>query len=280
MTCEACRSFLYAASSAELASPPDDVLRHLDGCGDCAALLGLREVTAAALAEAATGPPPRGGVVALEDRLRAALDAEAGSVAPPGPARRAARARWFAPGPAWAAAAMLLLALAGWTYLRVNGYVSPAGQMPADMARLIADVGHDAYLYARTTRPLELASSDPEEVERWFDGRIDTPLHLPHRAVPGCDLEGARLWHTVSRLAALVQYRPEDGGEPVTLFVVSADRLADRGGRRVDYAGRVYCIGKAFEHQVVAWQAGGSAYALVGHAGPDELLQLAAAFTP
>jgi anti-sigma factor RsiW len=142
------------------------------------------------------------------------------------------------------------------------------------MAHLIRDVGHDAFLWSRHEQTLEVETRDPAEVERWFASRLDFPVRVAGRAAGGYELEGVRLWHTLSRLAALVRYEGPEGRD-VTLFLVSGENLAPRGGEVVERGPHRYHVGGAFTYRVVAWKEDDVAYALVGQVDREELLRLA-----
>jgi anti-sigma factor RsiW len=153
------------------------------------------------------------------------------------------------------------------------GYFAPAGEVPAAMAHFIRDVGHDAFLQARQSRSYELVTGDPQAVNGWFDGKVDFPVRVPAN-LGDYAMCGVRLWHTVSRLSALVSYE-SPGGDQVSLFVISRANLANRSNRTVRRGRHLFHTGESFQYNVAAWQDGECAYALVSSLATDDLLAMA-----
>ncbi|MFQ5510686.1 MAG: hypothetical protein ACE5EO_02455 [Candidatus Krumholzibacteriia bacterium] len=274
MNCDQVSSQINEMSAAELRDMDPAWKGHIDSCPSCFRLFTLRKIASESLAASA------GKVNAGEDFRHRVLDALAREpvprAAPPGRGMFSWRAL-FEPRPAWAAVALLLVMVSGYNYLRTLGYFSPAGEVPADMARFIKDVGHDEYLYTKNKQTLELVSGNPEDIEGWFSTRLDFEVNVPERVSSGLEVEGARLWHTVSRLSALVHYRGPEG-QGVTLFAVSATNLSNTGGKTVRRGRREYHTGGSFRYNVVAWQEGRVAYALVSNIEREALLDIAADF--
>jgi anti-sigma factor RsiW len=270
MSCEEATRRIEEAAVSELREIERELGEHLASCPRCTLRLRLRRLAGEALE---SGSPRPEVDPAFERRVMAGIERENARTGRELSPRRGVGGL-LRPGPIWAAVALLLLLLAGYVYLRTLGYFLPTGEMPADMASLIDDVGHDSYLFAPGPQTLEVATSDPGQIERWFTSRLDFPVHVPDRLDGGFDLLGARLWHTVSRLAALVQYESSDGNR-VSLYLVSARNLADHGGRIVQRGDRSYRLGESFGYNVVAWREGGIAYGLTGLIPHERLVELA-----
>jgi anti-sigma factor RsiW len=186
---------------------------------------------------------------------------------------------FLSPSPAWAALAMVLVLVSGYNYLRTLGYFAPTGEVPIDMAGVVDDVSHDAYLYSRNQQTLEVLTDSPADVREWFSTRLNFPVDAPANLPGGYTMEGVRLWHTVSRLAALVSYETPDG-DWIMLFEVSAENVADHGGRMVYGAERHYHAGESYQYTAIAWQDGGVTYALVADLDPERLVEIADSFGP
>lgn len=268
MKCEQLHVELDEMSAQEIRQLDGAVKDHLDACPGCREHYELRIAATAAVRGAV-------GEVHASAELRQRVLAQLSDTREE-PRRASFWSRLFTPHPAWAAAAFAVLLVAGYTHMRTLGYFSPTGQAPADMARFIHDVGHDAFLYTRGQQSLELDTTDPVTAGAWFDDRVEFPVQVPG-SLASAHLEGVRLWHTVSRLSALVSYALPDGSH-VTLFMVSAKNLADSGGDEVAGASRTYRAGKSYEYNVVSWQEGEVAYALVGHLSTEELTAMADTF--
>ena len=275
MKCHDVRVLINEMSSDELRAPGQLVDGHIKGCASCRSTYRLRLIATESMAAKAAG------AVAGDDlkrRIFSALDRETGEAPAP-------KGRWafswrnlLRPHPAWAALATVLVLVSGYNYLRTMGYFSPSGEMPADMARFVADVGHDAFLQTRQPQTFELVTHDPRATRTWFADRLDFPVRAPAELPGGYTIGGVRLWHTVSRLSALVGYEGP-GTEPVSLFVISSANLADSSGQTVRQGNRTFHVGESFQFNVVAWQEGPCAYALVGLLSTDDLLAMAASFS-
>jgi anti-sigma factor RsiW len=276
MTCDQIKKLINEMSAGELRELEPAVKEHIESCKSCMKMFTLRKISSESVA-ASSQKVQAGG-----DFKRRLLDALDGEPAPPTSAGSRRPFSWgvlLRPSPVWAAAALVLVLISGYNYLRTLGYFAPAGEMPATMGRFVDDVGHDAYLYSLQRQTFELVTQSPEDVRAWFSSRLDFAVQVPGDLSGGYTMQGIRLWHTVSRLSALVHYTDsQDRG--VTLFVISASNLADHGGRPVERAGRNYHLGESFQYNAVAWQAQGTAYALVAQIPPEELLDIADSFSP
>jgi anti-sigma factor RsiW len=279
MNCETVQQLLNEMTASDLADLDHTVRAHTQKCETCGHVLRLRTLTSESLAST------RDRVQASPEFRRSLLDAidrEAASLATARTAEpRKKPSFWqflFRPSPVWAAAALVLVLVSGFNYMRTMGYLLPAGETPADMAVFVHDVGHDAFLYARHSQTLEIETGDPAAVRDWFAPRLDFPVNAPAALPGGYSMQGARLWHTVARLSAFVSYTSADG-DKISLFVISAHNLAGTGAREIERGGRTYHAGKSFQFNVVSWQQGGAAYALVGKIPIDTLLEIAAGYS-
>jgi anti-sigma factor RsiW len=276
MKCKEVRSLIDESSSQELRDADTELRAHIDSCASCSRVYELRRITSQSLVASA------GGVRAgrrFTMRVLDALDREAGWSEPPRARKQMSWRAVLRPSPAWAALALVLVMISGYNYLRTMGYFHPTGEVPINMGRFVEDVGHDAFLYSRNDQTLEVLTGSPASVRRWFDTRLDFPVNVPGGLPGGYVLEGARLWHTVSRLSAFARYRTP-AGDWVALFLISSDNLADQGARIVQGYGHTYRVGESFQYNAVAWKEGEAAYALVGRLDTDELVRMAEGFRP
>jgi anti-sigma factor RsiW len=89
------------------------------------------------------------------------------------------------------------------------------------MAELIGD--HVGITVTRE-EAFDIAGGDPRELERWFTGKIDFPLHIP--PLPAARLVGARLCDIAGRHIPLASY--ELGTRRVSMFVERTGRTSPR----------------------------------------------------
>jgi anti-sigma factor RsiW len=105
-------------------------------------------------------------------------------------------------------------------------------------------------------------------IEAWLADLVGRPLTVPDLEAKGVVFEGARLMALDGRPAAALIYR-DDTGQPLTLGL-TAGPAAIRG----------LAESKDSELNLVAWQDGALAFALVGAAEPARLADLAGAIKP
>ena len=275
MNCGTAKTRIEESSARGLREDPE-LQRHIDRCDSCSQEYRLRLITSQSLA-ASTGGVRAGSKFTTQ--VLDALDREAGWPEEPREKRRMPWDALLRPSPVWAALALVLVLISGYNYMRTIGYFAPTGEVPINMGRFVDDVGHDAFLYSRNDQSLELLTDDPVRVREWFNTRLDYPVNVPAKLYGGYKLEGARLWHTVFRLSAFARYQTPVG-EPVALFVISSDTLADEGARTVQWDGRTYHVGESFRYNAVAWKDSEFAYALVSGLDINALVRMAEGFRP
>jgi hypothetical protein len=132
------------------------------------------------------------------------------------------------------------------------------------------DVTHDRYLLERTGRPLEMRISAEDEASEWLSHGLGLDVTVP-KSPEGWELEGVRVWHTLSRLSALAVYM--DGQEHrIVVFAVPVEDLVFEGATSVSRDGRTYFLGEGWGNQGVVWREGDLAWATVADIPVDELL--------
>lgn len=116
--------------------------------------------------------------------------------------------------------------------------------------------GHQRSLYEQDAAmrharqfPLEIEQS-PAAIERWFGGKLDHPVNLPH--FPNSTATGARLLQVRDKPAAYIRY---DSPRPMGLFVFGDDHDIDVGAEPA--------VGSSHGYNVVSWREGDVVYQLV-----------------
>lgn len=111
----------------------------------------------------------------------------------------------------WAgvAAAVVFLALAGYG---LKWYYGERSITPDRLSReFILD--HMDYLPGKE----EIVSDSPQNVEQWFQGKVDFPVRVPN--LPAAAVADARVCQIAGRKAALVHYRRKPDETLISLFV-------------------------------------------------------------
>lgn len=72
----------------------------------------------------------------------------------------------------------------------------------------------------------QIVSGSAQQVEGWFQGRVDFPVHVPE--VPDAALQDARVCDISGRKAALLHYRHNPSDALISVFVAEEPRSFDR----------------------------------------------------
>lgn len=163
---------------------------------------------------------------------------------------------------ALAAACVVLAAVAVfWLIARQPG--SALHGLPSEFAMMAVNT-HLRNL--RGQLPFEITSDSPEEISRWFAGKVPFSLKLPnYQESSGQEklyrIEGARLVAFRSDYAAYIAYQMHS--RPITL-VVTSDRVAvPSGGEEIPSKGLTFHYYTIDGLKVIAWSDRGLTYALV-----------------
>ncbi|MNS01085.1 hypothetical protein D3C72_323610 [compost metagenome] len=200
------------------------------------------------------------------DDLRAALAAVAEE---PTPARlnirnlAADRRFWRADRRgAFAAAAVLLLAVGGAVGWTLHGWNSPAPGRGIDALAQEAAASYAVYA-PDLERPIEIPASNLAVLDQWVSHRIGRPVRAPDLSGSGFHLLGGRLVATPNGPAGMFLYEA-DGGARVAMLVrpMEIDKTASMR-RRVEGATEGY-----------AWADSGLGYSLVAAQGAEGLARL------
>lgn len=108
-----------------------------------------------------------------------------------------------------------------------------------------------------------MTSSSPADIERWFDGKLDFPVHV--RTVHGAELVGARLCRVENTHAALVFYRGRSRLISWFTFPQRTPRAASNTPPT---------ISSARGYSVIQWSEKGLTHAVVSDLESGELLAL------
>lgn len=122
--------------------------------------------------------------------------------------QRTRQAKYLA-APAAAAIATMLL-LPAFT-------VAPASSNQTPIAEQTVD-------WHRGDYPLEVNGPDANHVSRWFHGKVDFPVRLPHFSNQDTKLVGARIAHVQDRRAAYVLYELANG-DRMSVMMFNGDGL-------------------------------------------------------
>lgn len=183
--------------------------------------------------------------------------------------------RFFAPGPAWAAISLVLVLFAGTLYLRTEGIIVPGGEKPTTVGLYLYDIAHDAYLVSSLPeRPLEIASNDCKKTAAFLSEHVGFPVHAPELTDAGLAMQGGRLWHTVARISALIEYQDASGAK-VSLFEINRERIGMTGGKKVQAGGTDFYLGDAFGFNGVVWMQHEVALGIVADLPDERLIEIA-----
>jgi anti-sigma factor RsiW len=159
--------------------------------------------------------------------------------------------------------AALALSVAG-TFWLVRRPTATATE-PAPASELATRAAQTHLRYSQGRLPLEVVSDKPEQVSRWFSGRVPFHLALPDYPVgPGVrkpyQLAGGRLVSFKDDTAAFVAYRM--AGRPISLFVTSAGLVRPSGGEIVVSGNLKLHVESVDGLKVITWTHNGLTYAL------------------
>lgn len=242
MACATFRQLVTAYVDGELVGEERAAFEsHFAGCAACRRLLEEERGVAALLDSSHPLSAP--------DALRARIEIV---VAGYRPARRSR----------YVGMAALLLVAAAAAALAVGSWgrfwTAPASELGALAA--------DTHLrYSRGQLPLEVETERPEEISRFFAGRVPFHLALPDYPVgPGEQkfyrLEGGRLVTFRKDYAAYVAYRMDE--KPVSLLVTTSSQVVPGGGEVVRSGSLTFHIEEVSGLQVITWDDKGLTYAL------------------
>jgi len=221
MTCQQTAELLSSYVDGELA-PADraEIDTHLAECASCLAQVESARCLKHAIARLPSREEPPGAIRARVEALRFGK-----------------ASFFFARRPVWMAGVALLLA-AILAAVAVRNAQSPG-------ARLARELVGDHLRWQADVAPAEVASDDPQQVMRFFQGRVPFTPIAPH--LPDARLTGGRLCKIEGRGAQLLFYTC--GRQTLSVFVLDRD---PGDGRCRDSRGRHVCSRRIGELTVLA----------------------------
>jgi anti-sigma factor RsiW len=156
---------------------------------------------------------------------------------------------------------VLLLPVVIWRVLRQEPH--PENGVPSAFATMAAD-HHLRHL--RGQLPLEVNSSNPQEISDWFTNKVNFNVKLPsYQETSGQEilytLEGARLVNYQNDYAAYVSYHMKE--RPISLVITSELLAQPSGGEEIASRGLMFHFNAIDGLKVITWSDRGLTYALV-----------------
>lgn len=175
------------------------------------------------------------------------------------PVERSRRRKWLVP--IAAAVLLLLLPVVVWRLMRQNNH--SANGVPSGFALMAAE---SHLRHSRGQLPLEMESSNPQDISGWFGNKVNFNVKLPsYQESSGQDklytLEGARLVGYQNDYAAYVAYRMKD--RPISLVITSELVTKPSGGEEIAARGLTFHFNAIDGLKVITWSDRGLTYALV-----------------
>lgn len=144
---------------------------------------------------------------------------------------------------------------------------------PGDTPPLAAEVLAKHGMYSRAPELLQIASSQPTELARWFRERVHFPLKLPLLARPGDRLIGGRLSSVGDSQAAYLIYARD--GRRLSLFIFKVLPGLPRPGMAKQVEGLPFYTATLQNRAVVWWEDGEVYYAVTGDGEVEDLIDFA-----
>jgi anti-sigma factor RsiW len=138
---------------------------------------------------------------------------------------------------------------------------------PSRLTSEFALMAVDAHLrHLRGQLPFEITSDLPDEISRWFAGKVPFSLKLPNYQEQSgqaklYSLEGARLVGFKNDYAAFIAYQMQK--RPISLVVTSSQVAVPSGGERIVSKGLTFHYDWIDGLKVITWSDRGLTYALV-----------------
>jgi anti-sigma factor (TIGR02949 family) len=162
--------------------------------------------------------------------------------------------------PVAAALLVLLLPVVIWRVLRDD---HPEKGVPSAFAMMAAE---HHLRHVRGQLPLEVNSSNPQEISDWFTNKVNFNVKLPsYQETSGQEilyaLEGARLVNYQNDYAAYVSYHMK--ARPISLVITSELLAQPSGGEEIASRGLMFHFNAIDGLKVITWSDRGLTYALV-----------------
>lgn len=175
------------------------------------------------------------------------------------PAPRSSWLKWIVP----IAAVLLVLVtpVVVWRVMRQSNRPGNGGPSPFALRAVESHLRH-----MRGQLPLEVESSNPQEISTWFANKVNFNVKLPsYQESSGQEkvytLEGARLVSYQNDYAAYVAYRMKE--RPISLVITSDSVARPSGGEQIASRGLKFHYNSIDGFKVITWSDRGLTYALV-----------------
>lgn len=246
MNCNDFRKHQILAEEEEIL--PSDARLHVAECSECQTYLREQERLRMAVRK-----------LAVSEHASGSLHESIAEVCTQGQSRvrkQQGTRRWVA-----IAAAIVTMVGTGAGYLWYHHARTPSPERLA--TEFISD--HLHYLPGRE----QIVSSSPQQVEGWFQGRVEFPVLVPE--VPGTALQDARVCDISGRKAALLHYRRDPGNGLISIFVVEEPKAFEQQKQPVTVEKSVQGLNSKL------WCHRGLVYSVVAALGDVSLQQIAEA---
>ena len=175
------------------------------------------------------------------------------------PLLRSSRLKWVVP--IAAALLVLLMPIVVWRMMRQVNRSGNGGPSPFALRAVESHLRH-----MRGQLPLEVESSNPQEISTWFANKVNFNVKLPsYQESSGQEkvytLEGARLVSYQNDYAAYVAYRMKE--RPISLVITSDSVARPSGGEQIASRGLKFHYNSIDGFKVITWSDRGLTYALV-----------------
>ncbi len=257
-SCPAYRERITAWVDGELSDPAERtaVESHVRTCDGCRIYSDAETATRPLVSAAYTVPVEVGRLrVWIWERLYVVTTS------------KPRRAPVWLPRLAWGAVAAAVLAV-----LAV-GYVTLQPKTTVEAAPLVRAAVTDHVECMLGRLPLEVTTTDREELARWLRARLARPVGLPALAPEGEAKMSAR-WARLAR-AEGAQILVERGGHMFSLFIMPARDIPGRLGRRIVRASQELFVNQLEGYTIVLWRRAELLYCLVADGPEDEVLSVA-----
>ncbi len=171
---------------------------------------------------------------------------------------------------AWGALAAVLLATVAIGYVMFQ----PKATVEASPLVRAAVTDHVQCMLGRL--PLEVTTTDQDEVNRWLRARLTRRVGLPMLAPEG-QVKMSMRWARLAR-AEGAQILVDRGGRMLSLFIMPVREVSGGLGRPLTRAGREFFVTQLDGYTVVFWRRGDLLYCLVSGGSEDEVVGFAAEY--
>lgn len=253
-TCSTIEEQISAYLDGELpAGESAEIRRHLETCPFCHSLTEQEQrirTLLRARRHTLRAPAPE----AVWQRVQEGLDQVE--------VQRRMRHRWFA-----VAASLVVLAIGAGAFY---------SSTPSRAREVVAETVDDHIRYALNPGAgLDMNTSDPEFLSRWFQGRLDIGVNVPSLERAGLQLRGGRVCYLLDRRIAYLMYEKE--GRRYSLFVMDQTGVHFPKGKDFALNGHRLCLSSYKGYNLAVWEAHGLLYSLVADQSPEHLAEIAAA---